>query len=566
MRAWRMSGRNDMTISSPAEFIRNLRLERDRHVAFAFAGADLLIEVAPDGTILAASGAANAVLGVDVPELVGRPLPSLMAPCDQPFARQFLRQVNSHYRTDPAVVSVARADGTIARVLLGGCRLPDRAESAFLSMAILPDALAVTPQPRDDATGLLTADALRTAAQRISDERASGHPTELQLVRLDGLSGAARQLSARRAAMLMEEIGAALRAHSLGGDAAGRLSEEAFGLVARHGQNDSDALATSLADAIRESGIPNGKVGSQIAHIELALAGLNQGDAGRVLGYAMSTFVKTIGGAFEIGSLQNGLIVAVNDAANRFTETRRMLTDRNFTLVYQPVVNLTTRVVHHYEALSRFADGADTYETVLFSEDTGLVMDLDLGVCRQVVRELERGGETRVAVNLSGRSVQNADFRTSLLRTIDPLGKNAGRLLFELTESAAVDSTAEVEEFLAQLRRRGHVVCLDDFGAGAAAYNYLRRFDVDFVKIDGPFLHTATDQGRARALIRSICVLCSEIGCHVIGEMIEDEASAALATDLGIGYGQGWLFGKPLPELPTPFRPLRRRGGVETWE
>lgn len=561
-----MSGRHCMTTSSPAEFIRHLRLERDRHVAFAFAGADLLIEVAPDGTVLAASGAANAVLGVDVPDLVGRRLPSLFAQLDQPFVRQFLKQVNALYRTDPAVVSVARADGSSARVLLGGCRLPGRGKSFFLSMVIVPDALAGTSQPRDEATGLLTADALRTAAQRIPDERANALPTELQLVRLDGLSGAARQLPAKRAAMLMQEIGAALRAHSLGGDAAGRLSDEAFGLVARHGQNDSDALAVNLADAIRQSGIPDGKVGSQIAHIELALAGLTQGDAGRVLSYAVNMFVKTISGELEVGALQRGLTAAVNDAANRFAETRKMLKDGNFTLVYQPVVDLRTRAIHHYEALSRFADGAKTYETVLFSEDTGLIMDLDIGVCRQVVRELQRGGETRVAVNLSGRSAQNADFRKDLLRAIDPLAEHAERLLFELTESAAVDSTAEAEDFLAQLRRRGHLICLDDFGAGAATYNYLRRFDVDFIKIDGPFLHTAIDRTRARALIRSICVLCSEIGCKVIGEMIEDEAIAKLATDLGIGYGQGWLFGKPLPELPAPFRTLRRKGSVETWQ
>jgi EAL domain-containing protein (putative c-di-GMP-specific phosphodiesterase class I) len=129
-----------------------------------------------------------------------------------------------------------------------------------------------------------------------------------------------------------------------------------------------------------------------------------------------------------------------------------------------------------------------------------------------------------------------------------------------------IDNMTGAERFLAQLRSQGHAVCLDDFGAGATAYNYLRRFDVDFIKIDGPFLKAAAERSRERALIRSICVLVGDIGCKVIGEMIEDEAAASFARDLGIAHGQGWLFGKPVERLPPPPRPMRRKGYTETWE
>ena len=63
-----------------------------------------------------------------------------------------------------------------------------------------------------------------------------------------------------------------------------------------------------------------------------------------------------------------------------------------------------------------------------------------------------------------------------------------------------------------------------------------------------------------------VCVLCQEIGCKVIGEMIEDEAAASLAAKLGVGYGQGWLFGKPVQGLPKPIRSMRRKGTTETWQ
>ena len=550
-----------------ANSIRHLRRERDRHVAFAFAAADLLVEVATDGVILAAAGAAQAILGVDIPRLTGKPILDFVAAPDRPLVRRLLKQVHAQVRIDPALVDLVRGDGVALSTLFGACRLPDRDDSVFLSVALVPDALAQIAQPRDEATGLLKADGLRAAAQRLSIAR-GGTVRQLQLVRLDGLSGAARQLLADRSLMLMQEIGAALRTTSIGGDAAGRLAEDSFGIVTMPTNDPAHdaALVADLSDAIREAGIPDGQVDPHIARIDLSLGGLSDEDAGRALIYAMTSFVKSLGGNLDIGSLQDGLAVAMREAVSRFVDTRKILTDERFTLVYQPVVDIATRAVCHYEALARFPDGADTFETVVFSEDVGLVMELDLTVCRRAIKAMERSDNASVAVNLSGRSVQNDAFRHALSELSGTLGNRRHHLLFELTESTAVDNMTEAKAFLSHLRSLGHPVCLDDFGAGAAAYNYLRRFDVDFLKIDGPFLRAAGDRGRERALVRSICVLCHEIGCKVIGEMIEDERTASLAASMGVGYGQGWLFGKPIPELPWPVRSIRRKGGVETWQ
>jgi EAL domain-containing protein (putative c-di-GMP-specific phosphodiesterase class I) len=366
----------------------------------------------------------------------------------------------------------------------------------------------------------------------------------------------------------MQEIGAALRAASVGGDAAARLGEDAFGVVAKgRRQPQQDAtLARNIAAAISEAGIRDGQIKPRIAGVELSFGNLTRSEASRALSYALSSFARSQGGDFDVASLQTGLAKAVDHAVARFADTRKMLADERFTLVYQPVVDLRTREIHHYEALSRFPDGAEAFETVTFSEDIGLILELDLIVCRRAVEAILRSDHASVAVNVSGRSVQNEAFRTALLEAAGRLGNLRQSLLFELTESTAIDDMAEVERFLARLRRLGHAVCLDDFGAGATAYSYLRRFDVDFVKIDGPFLRSAKDHNRERALIRSISVLCDEIGGKVIGEMIEDEAGAALARSLGIAHGQGWLFGKPVDRLPAPPRAMRRKGYIDTWE
>lgn len=543
-----------------------MRLERDRHVAFAFAAADLLIEAGADGRIVTASGAAQAVLGLSAETLQGMPLTDFMAVPDRKLVRRLLEQIRALGRIDPSALRMARADGSAVRVLFGGCRLPNPADRVFLSVTLLPATLSLPDHPRDAATGLLTLEALREAAGRSSADGTGAR--QLKLLHLDGLSGAARQLPPERAAMLMEEIGAALRAPSIGGDTAGRLSEDAFGIVTKAGDDAKRdaALVADLSQVIRGAGVVDGLVGSCIARIDLSQSGLSDGDAGLALTYAMNRFVASQGHDFTLSSLQDGLSAAVNATVSRFAETRRVIAQGEFLLVYQPVVALSGRAVHHHEALSRFPGNANTFETIVFSEDMGLVAELDLAVCRRAIESLDQNPGVSLAINLSGRSVQSDSFRAALAELVKPLANLRHRLLFELTESSAVDDLEEASAFLRWLRRLGHAVCLDDFGAGAAAYSYLRRFDVDFVKIDGPFLNAALEHPRERALIRSICVLCKEIGSQVIGEMIEDEAAASLAASLGIDYGQGWLFGKPIEKFPKPVSVLRRNGEIESWQ
>lgn len=544
---------------------RRLRRERDRYVAFAFAASDLLIETKVDGKIINATGAAQALFGITTDCLVGRSILHFIISTDRPLARRRLQQVRANYRMDPVVVSVARGDGTATPALLGACYLPSHDDSVFLTLGLLPSQRPLADCDHDAATGLLSAESLAATAQRLVAE--GSEPQQLKLVRLDGLSGTIGQLPEDQIHLLMQEVGGAIRAASVGGDVIGRLDDDTFGIMtsaARGSQGDS-ALAADLSRAIREAGIPDGRIESSIARIDLDLGGLSGKDAGHALAYAIDSLVKSLRGDVDIAQLQEGLRAAMKCAVNRMVDTRRMLDQRSLSLVYQPILNLATRTVHHFEALTRFSDGADTQATILFSEDAGLVAELDLIVCREVIKALECS-DANVAVNLSGQSVQDGAFRNTLRDMIAQLGPNRPRLLFELTESAAVHDKPAATAFLSELRSAGHGICLDDFGAGAAAYDYLRHFNVDFVKIDGPFLKAAAHPGRERALIRSICVLCQELRCKVIGEMIEDEVAAKLAGELGIGFAQGWLFGKPLKELPPRIRSARRKGPTETWE
>jgi EAL domain-containing protein (putative c-di-GMP-specific phosphodiesterase class I) len=171
-----------------------------------------------------------------------------------------------------------------------------------------------------------------------------------------------------------------------------------------------------------------------------------------------------------------------------------------------------------------------------------------------------------IALNLSGLSVQSPEFRIRMLAALDRkvLGA-APRLLVELTETAEIEDEASAAQTLEALRERGIAVCLDDFGAGAAAFRYLRRFRVDHVKIDGAYVRHAAEDERDRGFVAAMVDLARTVGADTIAEQIENEAVADVMRAVGVRYGQGWLFGRP-GELRLGAGSAPRRGPVkEEW-
>ena len=101
------------------------------------------------------------------------------------------------------------------------------------------------------------------------------------------------------------------------------------------------------------------------------------------------------------------------------------------------------------------------------------------------------------------------------------------------------------------LRQRGFRFCLDDLGSGANSFHYLRSIPVDFVKIDGAFGRDALNNERDRSFLRYVSGFCRENNIIAIAEMIETESEAERYRDLGIDYGQGFLFGRPVIRRPN---------------
>jgi EAL domain-containing protein (putative c-di-GMP-specific phosphodiesterase class I) len=299
---------------------------------------------------------------------------------------------------------------------------------------------------------------------------------------------------------------------------------------------------------------------------------LNGTDAARALVYCINQFADSDNADLSIPTLRDGLDKVVEQTVARISGFRTTVVDRAFSLVYQPIVDLGTRKIHHLEALARFPDGGSPGAVIAFAEAVRLIPDFDLAVCDLVIETVLENpdGQIPIAVNLSGQSLESSAFANTLFSLLKVDRNLSRRILFEVTESAVITRIEDVNARIQALRGGGFKVCLDDFGAGANSFHYLRGFEIDFVKIDGGFGRAALRNKRDAILLRSISSFCREIGVKTIGEMIEDEEHATAFERLGIVYAQGYHFGKPNPDplqKPQPKvvasgRPNRRGAGL----
>lgn len=214
----------------------------------------------------------------------------------------------------------------------------------------------------------------------------------------------------------------------------------------------------------------------------------------------------------------------------------------------QPVVDARTGAVSHFEMLARFNGEDSPSALIAAAEKSGQISHLDYIMVRAAAARLSalRDPSLRLAVNISGESIQRADIVRELRAVIDGHDFLPSRLIVEVTESAEIRDIEAAAQSVSSLRATGVSVSLDDFGAGSASFGHLRALDVDSLKFDGDFLRNAGSRDRNMALMRNIARMCAELGITSVGERVETEADRQLLLEAGVSLGQGYLFGRPV--------------------
>lgn len=538
-----------------------------RFVSFAFAAADLLIEVGVSGEISFAMGAAQTLTDRREDTLVGRNWLDLFDAADHNPVRAMVAGLGPQGRCGPLTVRMATPSGSPERhAALSACRLSGQDQWLSCVLTTLPGE-GETERPLTTSI-----DDFVNATQAASEAGAA-----LTFLDAPGLVALARS-NPEMCQTLVQRISVLLKNSAAGHNAAARLSETRFG-IAHNG--DDLSLRKGLADITEES-VRNGiDLGISAHHVDLDAETLGREELVQAVRFAVNRFASQGSNAKLPGSVSQTFEQMVSSALQRMSEFATVIREEKFDLSFQPIVELSNGSLHHFEVLARFADGSSPFEKVQFAEEIGVIEKFDIAVCTRAVSTMRSApngpgvSPLRLAVNLSGRSLDNSLFIRLLLAMLDENRDLAGNLSLEITESARLQDLVKAERVIQEIRRRGFAVYLDDFGAGAASIEYLQALTVNGVKIDGSYIKRIGTSRRDDVLLRGLVRLCGDLGIETVGEMVETTDQGDFLRNAGVTLAQGWLFGKPTP-IPewtsrmaaNPAAPrvrARRQGAVESW-
>jgi len=541
-----------------------LQIAPHRLLGFAFAIADLLLEVAPTGKISFAVGAAAILAGDGERQLIGRSFMDYIEPDDQDLVWALINGADGGTRQGPAIARLAAGSSKDVRAFaISICKLPQNegAISCALSRAAAPKLGRGEGglHERGDFEGMTRA--------LMESARSSGEELELSFVEMDGLADAAKALPAQTQTALKSRIAGALRAQSHGGSAAAKLDEDRYALVRAAGES-AEALTERLGRLIS---LTADIQGFKLAASSMALSGdASASQIVKAMRYALDDFIEGGIAGTVPGNLQDAVTASVRHTLKKASALGAMVTERRFKLAYQPVVNLATGALHHHEVLVRFGEEESPFPMIRMAEELDLIEELDFAVFERSSEQLDENSKLRVAVNISGRTITSPDFIKKVTDLAKAKKSWSGRMMFELTESATIDDLALADRHIQMLREHGCLVCLDDFGAGAASLAYLQQLSLDVVKIDGRYIRELQHGKREATFIRHLVQMCGDLGVKTLAEMIETPQTEDAVRRAGVDYGQGYLYGAAA-EIPSPPAPragpvaARRVGAVESW-
>lgn len=250
---------------------------------------------------------------------------------------------------------------------------------------------------------------------------------------------------------------------------------------------------------------------------------------------------------------------ALNDSAQQrlklISDLRLAVNANQFEIYFQPIVELATGNADKAESLLRWHHPQrgliSPADFIPLAEETGLIIEIGDWVFRQTASyaaRLQLTTPLQLSINMSALQFQNDSHQIeewlALLAQLDLGGQS---LNIEITESLLLNAGTNVTAKLLSFRDAGIQVSLDDFGTGYSALSYLKRFDIDYLKIDQSFIQNLDSDSNDLVLSEAIVIMAHKLGLKVIAEGVETEAQRQLLLSIGCDYGQGYLFSRPMP-------------------
>ena len=246
---------------------------------------------------------------------------------------------------------------------------------------------------------------------------------------------------------------------------------------------------------------------------------------------------------------------AIHARLRMMRNLRKALEESQFVVYYQPIVSLTTGQITRMEALVRWlhpVQGIISPDTFIpLAEDTGLIVPMGNWIAKQAITQLaywrqKYDPQLKMAINLSPIQLRSQEFEDiPWIRDLQNHNLMGDAVTIEITEGLLLNSETRVNHNLKMMHQIGIQIAIDDFGTGYSSLAYLRKFNIDFLKIDRSFVEDL--KGVGFELCTAIIAMAHSLGLGVIAEGVETEEQKKLLMELGCDAMQGYLCSKPLP-------------------
>jgi diguanylate cyclase (GGDEF)-like protein/PAS domain S-box-containing protein len=344
------------------------------------------------------------------------------------------------------------------------------------------------------------------------------------------------------------------------GDTIARLGGDEFAILL---ENIIDlAFTVNVAERIQKKlavpiDIKNHKIFTSIS-IGIALSSSGYERPEQVLRDADIAMYEAKGrgnGSYEI--FDTAMHANILDRMQMVADLQGAVENKELTLYYQPIIDLTTQQATGFEALVRWNHPTRgliyPMEFIPLAEEHGLIYQIGAWILNEACRELKLL-QTRypaqpplnMSINISSRQFSQQDIVEILSGFLNETGVDPHSVILEITESMIMENVEAAVATMNRLRKMGIQLHIDDFGTGHSSLSYLQLFPVSALKIDRSFINKLTANGANQEIISHIVALAKSLNFDVIAEGIEMDHQLANIKNLHCGYGQGFLFARPM--------------------
>jgi len=525
-----------------------------------------------DGAVVRANEALSLLSGYSHEKLVGQRLELLLDPEESPSTRDALGLLLAGATEDHNVEArLIHACGDPIWVTVQATMIRDRSGERLRCMVQVQD---VTYRrhyeenleylaSHDPLTGLLNRASFAGQVDAHSEMvRRYGADGALLLLDLDHFKYINDTLGHQAGDQLIGRVAGVLTARLRTTDVLARLGGDEFAvLLPRADVQTAQAVAAGLLDALRAERIPIPRTRDQAITASIGVAMFEDGAAGAEDALVCADLAMY--DAKEAGRNRVAVYAPGEPAQGRMRgritwaeRIRVAIESERFVLVAQPIVNLADRHIGQFEVLLRMRD--DRGELILpgaflaTAERLGLIQQIDgltvaAALRAYAARCTSDPRHPSIEINLSGASIGDPAILRLIEGELRETGLDPNRVIFEITETAAIANIAKAHEFSEQLARLGCRFALDDFGAGFGSFYYLKHVRFDILKIDGEFVRDCCSSVTDRMVIQAVVGIARGLDKQTVAEHVGDARTVGLLRRMGVDSGQGFYLAKPEP-------------------